>query len=277
MKITVLIENTTNGELIAEHGLSLYIEHNGKKILLDAGSTNNFAENAKKLGIDIEAVDICVLSHGHYDHSGGFDILLTRNEDVKIYARKSALDTYLSAKGGMHEISVPKDIREKIDRFCLVEGNVELLKGVYLIPHTTEGLEKIGEKAGLYKMLEEEIVPDDFLHEQSLVVETEKGLVIFNSCSHGGVENIIKEVKEVCDGKQIYAYIGGLHMMGKKDGEEICTFTDEELNELCKVISEEKIKHVYTGHCTGKEGLLKMKERIGNVVEGIETGMIIEA
>ena len=73
MKLTVLMENTTVREdLTAEHGLSLYIEANGKRILFDTGASATFADNAEKLGIDLSQVDLCILSHGHYDHGGGY-------------------------------------------------------------------------------------------------------------------------------------------------------------------------------------------------------------
>ena len=72
MKVQILIENTTNSNLIAEHGLSIFIEYKDKKILLDAGTTSAFIDNAKNMGVDISSADFCVLSHGHYDQSGGF-------------------------------------------------------------------------------------------------------------------------------------------------------------------------------------------------------------
>ena len=90
MKIKVLIENTTESELKCEHGLSLYIEYRDKKILLDAGSTNAYAENAERLGGDLSSVDMAFLSHGHYDHSGGILAVVAQNPDMQIYMQASA-------------------------------------------------------------------------------------------------------------------------------------------------------------------------------------------
>ncbi len=273
IKVTVLIENTSETDLIAEHGLSFLIEHKGKNILLDAGSTDAFYDNACKLGVDMNKIDFCVLSHGHYDHSGGFQVIFNNHRGYQVYAQSTAKNKYYSGAGGMHEIGIPEAVLTYEDRFCFVDGFYHLAEGMYLVPHSVKGLEQIGEKARLYQQSGEQILPDNFSHEQSLVFDTDKGFVVFNSCSHGGVENIIHEVKVTCGDKPIYAYVGGLHMKGRKNGEEICAFSDEEVEALCHVIQREQIKYIYTGHCTGLPGLSKMKECLGDVVVGVTTGM----
>lgn len=94
--ITVLIENTSDGVLACEHGLSLFIQSAGKRILLDAGSSDAFCKNADAMGISLTDLDAYILSHGHYDHSGGFEELFRRAPAAKVYARREALDVYLS-------------------------------------------------------------------------------------------------------------------------------------------------------------------------------------
>lgn len=277
MKITVLIENTTQNKLVCEHGLSLFIEYKDKKILLDAGSTDNFYKNAQKLGIAPESADICVLSHGHYDHSGGFPEVLERNEKLRVYAQKTAFGNYMSGNGGLHGIGIPENVVRYKDRFIEADGFLQLSDGIYLVPHSSNGLESIGERTKLYKCCGEKLLPDDFSHEQSLVFDTEKGLVIFNSCSHGGVSNIVTEVKAACKNKGVYAYIGGLHIKGAKDGRDICTLSNGELDSLCGFIAAEGIKYVYTGHCTGAAGLEEMQKRLGSdTVHALTTGLCFE-
>lgn len=91
MKITVLLENSKCREaLTCEHGLSLYLQTGGKNILFDAGQTSAFAENAEKLGIDLKAVDLALLSHGHYDHGGGLATFLRINEKAPVYLQEEA-------------------------------------------------------------------------------------------------------------------------------------------------------------------------------------------
>ena len=276
MKITVLIENTTQSELLCEHGLSVLIENNGKKFLLDAGTTDKFLDNAHKMNIDMLDVDMCVLSHGHYDHSGGFYTYLQTNSEVSVYAMEKFDGEYFSSSGGMHEIGVPKDIIKDFgQRFIKVREVTKIDEGVYLVPHATEGLERIGERTGLFKKVNGEIVADDFAHELSLVIDNGDGLTIFNSCSHGGFCNIIREVKEYFGDRTINAFFGGLHMKGMKDGVEYCTFSEEQIAEIAKVTKSENVK-IYTGHCTGEVGFEKVRKACGeDKVEKLYTGKII--
>ena len=274
VNITVLIENTGDDSFVCEHGLSLFIETDNKKILLDAGSTDAFLENASELMIKPEEADFCVLSHGHYDHSGGFKEFLSRNNNQKVYEMEGFDGNYYSASGGnIHYIGVPEYILENFkDNFITINKFTEISDGIYLVPHTTKELEKIGERAKLYIKKNNEFLPDDFSHELSLVIDTKKGLVIFNSCSHSGMENIVNEVKNVLPGKHIYAFFGGLHMKGKKDGKEICNFSDEQLDDLKDLINKENIDIVYTGHCTGKEGYEKLEKRVPDKLFHLTTG-----
>ena len=277
MKITVLIENSSDCELAKEHGLSLLIETSDKKILLDAGCSELFADNADKLSIDLSDVDFAVLSHGHYDHSGGFDVFFERNKNAVLYARAGADGKYYSPNGGIHEIGVPQKVLNYTNRIEYVSDNRQISEDVYLVGHNTPDLQKIGEKVKLYKGENGEIVPDDFSHEQSLIFDTPKGLIIFNSCSHGTVVNIIRETKDFFGDKPIYAYVGGLHMLGKTpDGKEICSFTDFEVDELCDLIKKEKITYLCTGHCTTLDGYDKVKKRLGDTAVKLITGLQFE-
>lgn len=275
MRVTVLIENTAEARsgLACEHGLSFLIESGGKKILLDAGSSEAFYENASALGLSLEDLDACALSHGHYDHSGGFCAIFRNFRNISVYAQEGADRAFFSGSGKMRKISVPKDVLAEKSRFTFHKGLVRLFDGVFLVPHHSDGLEQIGAHAKLYRKENGAYVPDDFSHEQSLVFDLPKGLVIFNSCSHGGAANIIREAKEACGGRQVYAYVGGLHMKGKKNGEEVCAFSDQELDALCEAIRNEHVAHVYTGHCTGLIGIKKLKERLGDTVHALTTGL----
>ena len=103
--------------------------------------------------------------------------------------------------------------------------------------------------------------------------DTEAGLVIFNSCSHSGIVNIIDEVKEYFgQGKEVAAFIGGLHMKGKSGEKEICTFSENEIEEMTKYLEKNSVKKLYTGHCTGMVGYELIKKYIGEKVEYIYTG-----
>ncbi|MCD8145965.1 MAG: MBL fold metallo-hydrolase [Clostridiales bacterium] len=274
--VTVLVENTASGALRREHGLSLLIEWRGRRVLLDAGQSGAFLDNADAMGLSLVGLDAYVLSHGHYDHAGGFEALFQRNPTARVYAQKAAFEPYLSGSGGkMHPIGIPPAVAAQRERFLPVEGRAEILPGVYLIPHNTANLAQIGAKSKLYRQADGEVVPDDFSHEQSLVLDTERGLVLFNSCSHGGAASILREARETL-GKPVYAYIGGLHLKGKKEGREICTLTPAETDELCGAFLREDVRHIYTGHCTGAPGLELLRQGLGQRLHALTTGLRFE-
>lgn len=279
MIVKVLIENNlADAALVAEHGLSLYIEENDRSYLLDAGQSGAFVENAKNMGVVPEKVEFAVLSHGHYDHAGGFGAFLESCPEKKVYAMESAKGKYYSSSGGkLHEIGIPESVYPGYgENFVWVNGVTEISEGIYLIPHSTEGLERIGERSGLFKGVGEEILPDDFCHEMSLVFDTAKGLVVFNSCSHGGLLIILREVQEVLPEKKMYAFFGGLHMKGTKNGEEICTFSEEEIQQLAEAVRGMGLQKLYTGHCTGRPGYGLLKKYLGDVLGSLSTGTVIE-
>jgi 7,8-dihydropterin-6-yl-methyl-4-(beta-D-ribofuranosyl)aminobenzene 5'-phosphate synthase len=124
----------------------------------------------------------------------------------------------------------------------------------------------LGEKARLYVEQNGKRCPDGFLHEQSLVLQTGYGLVIWNSCSHGGADNIIKEVADAYPGQTIYALVGGLHLYAS---------SEKEVRALAARIRETGIQKVYTGHCTGESAFSVLKQELGDKVEPIYSGMKI--
>lgn len=269
MKVEVLVENTSQNDLKCEHGLSFFIEFQGQSYLLDAGSTDLFMENAKVLNTPIDEVKTCILSHGHYDHSGGFASYLSENKACKVYAMENVMGEYYSGSGGMHYIGLSKELKEQYqERFVFLKDITQIAENVYVIPHSTNGLEHIGQRTQLYVKRGEAYLPDDFSHELSLVFDTENGLVVFNSCSHGGMQNIINEVKNALPKKQIYAFLGGLHMKGGH-------YSEEEIKSLVAFLQEEGLQYIYTGHCTGETAMQILKQYAGDMVQVLSTGIEI--
>ena len=274
MKIYTLIEDIPVEEYKTEHGLSILIETEQGNYLLDAGTTDAFLENAEKMSLNVGNVKCSVLSHGHYDHSGGYATYLEQNPAVNVYAAKGADEIYYSGTGGrIHEVGIPGNVLPAYGKhFVYVDTVTEIGEQVWVIPHTTKGLEVFGERATLYKKCGDGYVPDDFLHEQSLVFDTPKGLVIFNSCSHGGVRVIIEEVKAALPDKKIHAFVGGLHMKGKIDGNEVCIFTEKEVKDMADYLIKEGVDILYTGHCTGMVAFGMLKKHLGERIVKLTTG-----
>lgn len=268
MLATVLIDNIGDKKYCSEWGLSIHIEHNGKNILLDTGGSSKFRENAHLLGIDLEKVDLGVLSHAHYDHSDGMGYFFDLNSKASFYLSSLCRENCYGKRWIFSKyIGIKKGLMKKYEnRIVYTEGLTKIRSGVYLLPHSTPELELIAKKAGLFVRSGRKLVPDDFSHEQSLVLETEKGLVIFNSCSHGSADNIIKEVSDAFPGKHIYALIGGFHLYRSDDSE---------VKALAKRIRDTGIEKIYTGHCTGDKAFKILRSELGDMAMQLQVGLEI--
>ncbi len=276
MKIVTLIENHAETDLQCEHGLSFHIEYEGKTFLLDAGQSDLFLSNAQKMGIDLKKTDYAVLSHAHYDHAGGFEAFSKRNRLAPVYMQKDAVNGCFSRKAdGMKDIGIPGRVYESLgERIRYVDGDFEICEGVRLLAHHSLGLEKRGQQMHMYQEVGGKKQFDDFSHEQSLVFELADGLVVFNSCSHGGVDLILEEVQAAYPGKRILAMIGGFHLMGS-DGPESMRESEKDVRRLGEKLAQTEVKHFFTGHCTGTKAYPILKEVLGDKLQLLVTGLII--
>ncbi len=267
--LTIIVDNTPALGIAGEWGLAIQVEFNGKKILVDAGASSLFLKNMEALGIDVREIDHGVLSHAHYDHANGIPAFFESNAKAKFYIREgSAADCYHKKFIFRKYIGIPRNmLRDYPDRIEMVSGDYKLMEGAYLIPHKTPGLDAIGRRESMFRKTALGWVPDDFSHEQSLVLNTDKGLVIINCCSHGGAANIIKEVKETFPDKHVYGIIGGFHLFNK---------SNEEIHAMANKIRETGIEYVCTGHCTKEHAFKILKEELGDRLESMEVGKTIE-
>ena len=278
MKIRVLIDNIASScgsrKLFGEWGLSVYVEFEGKRYLLDTGASHLFAKNAGVMGVDLSKIDMGVLSHAHFDHSDGMARFFALNKTAPFYLREGAGENCYHAhklfgRFIYHEyIGIHKGFLKRFaDRIRFAEGDAQIAPNVYLVPHKTPGLESIGERAHLSVKENGKYRYDSFDHEQSLVFDTPKGLFVMNSCSHGGADNIVKEIEATFPGQKIYAILGGFHLFRYKD--EVVRAFAERLREL-------DVQKIYTGHCTGNRAFEILHEVLGERAEQMRCGMTIE-
>lgn len=269
-KITVLTDNIGSGNLKGEWGLSFYIEHEGKRILLDTGGSGLFVANAELLGINLASVDAAVLSHAHYDHSLGMDAFFEANGKADFFVSPGvAEDCYSGWRFLGHYIGLPKGVLARYaPRIRKPDGVARIFPGVFVVPHTTPGLESTGRKARMYRrtgLLRYRA--DDFSHEQTLVLRAADGLVILNSCSHAGVDVIIAEVRRAFPEEPVKAYIGGFHLF--RSG-------DKEVRRVAAKLKEAGIVELYTGHCTGERAFRILQQELGGSIRQFRCGMGIE-
>ena len=265
MKIITLIENTCERKgCIPEHGLSIYAETCKHRLLLDAGQTDALINNAEVLNVDLTKVDTVVLSHGHYDHSGGIIPFSYINPNASVYIHRKASEPhyhderYIGIDQHISGLSqtIFTDESTEIDDELFLFSNI---KGRRLYPQGNRKLSKI-ENGQRYE--------DDFAHEQCLVITQNDRRTLLSGCAHNGILNILDRYYEIF-GNTPYAVLSGFHMM-KKDTD----YTDEEKTVITQTAAElSKMNTMFfSGHCTGLPAFNMMKEIMGDQLQSLSTG-----
>jgi 7,8-dihydropterin-6-yl-methyl-4-(beta-D-ribofuranosyl)aminobenzene 5'-phosphate synthase len=279
VKLISLIENTADHGLPGEHGMAIWMELGGRAYLLDTGASGVYADNARKLGVDLRKVRGAFLSHGHYDHAGGIARFLEENDTAKVYLRSSACQGHFVRRenGQLEDIGVQPGLLERNpQRFVLVDSDVEVEPGVWLLADQVENTQRRAEETGMLCCQKDgTLVPDSFDHEQSVVLEGGDGLVILNSCCHAGVVEIVKSVQRRFPNRKIQAVVGGFHLMGAGGADTLGT-SPEEVVELGQALIDLGVRKLVTGHCTGTPALVLLKENFGDRVIHFTTGTVLE-
>ena len=256
MKITALTENTAACGIPVEHGLSLFIEQDGRALLFDMGQTDLFAQNAARLGVDLAAVDIAVLSHGHYDHGGGLRRFLELNQKAPVYISRHAFEPHFN---GERYIGLDVSLRDS-DRLIFTDGVTKIADGITL--YSCSDREKVLDLGsfGLNMKQDGKLVPDDFRHEHYLLLEENGMRVLISGCSHRGIINIMEWFKPD-------VLIGGFHFNKLP--------LDGALRSYAETLASYDTDY-YTCHCTGVEQFEYMK-RFMPRLNYLSTGGRVEA
>jgi 7,8-dihydropterin-6-yl-methyl-4-(beta-D-ribofuranosyl)aminobenzene 5'-phosphate synthase len=247
-RITVLVENTAHGpSVLAEHGLSYWIEHKGKRILLDSGQGSVIAGNAYKLGVPLREINALVLSHGHYDHTGGVAEALKSSQSVAIYAHPAAFTRKFirNSDGTSREIGMPylsdKAIRDSRNRLTATDQPTTVFDGPTVtgpVPRLTDF-----EDTGGPFFLDEACTQSDPLDDdQSVFFDTAEGTVVLLGCAHSGVINTLRYIRQLTDNRPIHAVIGGMHLVGASSHR-----IERTIEELKRI----GVGQLAPAHCTG--------------------------
>ena len=263
LKIVILAENSIEKRgLIAEHGLSFYIEYGDEKYLFDTGQGLVLSHNAKKLDIDLNEISSVILSHGHDDHTGGLAEILELNPEIEVIAHKDAFIPKFKKSNGKLEFRGSKTKLKDIKNFKDIQNKEVVEDGIYLTGEVSaKGKEYINEK--YIKEVEEEKKVDNFNDDISLYIKTKKGLVILLGCSHKGVINIVEHVRKKTGKKKIRAILGGMHLKHS---------SDKKVEEIINYFEKLNLDLLVPIHCTGRRAAMMMKDKFKNKVKIASTG-----
>lgn len=257
MEVLTLVDNVVYGEgLIAEHGLSFLIKHNQKTYLFGTGKSGAIVHNASALSEELTDVDYVVISH-IYDHLEGLEAFLKVNETATIFLKNREFE---GASERQNSVLIRR-FESYPNTFVFLKEDLEIEKGVKLIADInvyghesdsffTKSNAKLSESAELF-----------------MLIEIHGKMVVFTGCSPKGIMNIVKTAYDKGHRKRIHAICGGMHFNG-----EILHELDEHLTKLSRF----GIKKIYTNHCTGIDGYLRMKTTLPATVHYAFTGFHFE-
>jgi len=263
-RITVLCENTV-GALIGtgEHGFSAFIETEGGNYLFDTGNGFSIVRNALLLKKDLTSIEKIFLSHGHQDHTGGLPEVLRIKGEVDVLAHPDIfLERIVVTKENDREkrrfSGLPYNrgyLELSGARFVLKEEFSEPAKGVFLtgeVPRKTP-FEKSDPR--LFAKAGSDWVPDKFRDDQSLVLDTAKGLIVIFGCAHSGMINTIYHVMEKTGKEKIYGLLGGTHLG---------FLTPEQLEESIDALKGLAVENIGVSHCTGMKASMRLAHEFGD-------------
>lgn len=274
MKIITLLENTACGAgLCAAHGLSLYIETPKHKILFDMGPDGRFIDNAEKLGVDLSAVDIAVLSHGHFDHGGGLRAFCEVNSRADILVHTDAFGNFYALEEGKEPryIGLDPELWELESRVIPTADFVKLDDELTLFSDEPEVFHALAASAKLHVETPDGLRPDPFTHEQNLLVTAWGKSVLFAGCAHRGIVNILAGARERL-GRLPDAVFGGFHFfeLDPADPESARLIDD-----TGKALLEGETVY-YTGHCTGDYAYERLHAILGDRLRHMTGGSVVE-
>jgi 7,8-dihydropterin-6-yl-methyl-4-(beta-D-ribofuranosyl)aminobenzene 5'-phosphate synthase len=269
LRITVLVDDATrDSRLRSEHGLSFWVEADGRKILFDTGQRQALEPNAQQLAVDLGQTDAIVISHGHYDHTGGLLRALARSENAVVYIHPRAFESKYSRRGKTRSrpIGIPEqvasDLLERDRCLTFTRGPMPICPGVWATGQIPR-LATLESASGPFFLDEQCTREDDVADDQALYVESRNGLVVVLGCAHSGVVNTLDYVAKLTGKTSMHAVLGGMHL---------AKASEERIEATCAALERYRIGFVAPCHCTGKNAIARLRSWFGKRVADCSAG-----
>lgn len=268
IKMTILADNNPLDGFESEHGFSLWIETNDTRILFDTGQRDAMLNNANKLGVPLHRANFLVLSHGHYDHTGGLPSIIELAPAVHVFCHPGVgRSRYSVRKENVKSIGMSaasKTALEKLppDRIHEMTQPVEISRGIGItgkIPRTND-YETTG---GPFFFDESGTLADPIEDDMAMWMHTEKGLVIVFGCGHAGLINTLSYIEQITSPTKIHTLIGGFHLVEA---------SRERIDRTIAALLDMNLDLIIPCHCTGNASIQKLTEKFGNRVVIGEAG-----
>lgn len=259
LRIIILVDNLVTNGLLPEHGFSLWIDMGGQRILFDTGQGPALASNALKLNIDCSRADHLVLSHGHYDHTGGLRHVLDRASEIHVHCHPGIVQPRYSIRTGISRpIKMP--ITSSIALNYVPEQRLHwvlqptMLGGRVGLSGPIPRITAYEDTGGPFYLDPEGHRPDPIEDDLALWIRTGKGLVVCLGCCHAGMINTLHHILQLNPGERIHAVIGGLHLLNAGN---------ERLQHTMSVLRQLSPDKVIACHCTGEHAMAALRESLG--------------
>ncbi len=256
LTVTVLVENSVSSRgLLAEHGLSFFIETPTEKLLWDTGQGFVLNNNARNLGVNFNTLNAIALSHGHYDHTGGLLSVLKQNNTCKIYLHPDAISPKYSNHKNIGSPFQDQDILNQYsDRFVWTEKPTEIIPGIFATG-TIPRLHSLENTGGNFSCDQDHQTPDLLEDDQALFVEVSQGIIVLLGCAHSGVINTLDYIAQITGKNQFYAVIGGTHLLNA---------SQERLEATVETFERYNLQVIGANHCTGFKAVHYLSNHFGD-------------